>query len=158
MGKDISAFTNLLASVQRFHSVLNNPGIKPTLIQGCTISHQNNVGTPSFLTSFQLLSVVLWGLLERSITKSPIKKKKRQHSRKTLQEETSLQVWPLRALQKAPLCCWRKKPMKYHCQSELSSQSSSLTLPLESKVNLECQAHHSGIFAMEHLQIFSLML
>lgn len=150
MGKDISVFTNLLASVQRFHSVLNNPGKKPTLIQGCTISHQKNVGTASFLTSFQLLSVVLWGLLERSINESPIKnkqtnkptKKKNQktkhhktnkkiHSRKTLQEETSLQVWPLRALQKAPLCCWRKKPMKCHCQSKLSSQSSSLTLPLE---------------------------
>lgn len=51
-----------------------------------------------------------------------------------------------------------KEANEDHCQSELSSQSSSLTLPLESKVNLECQAHHSGIFAMEHLQIFSLML
>lgn len=40
MSKDISVFSNLLASVHRFHSVLNNPGIKPILTQGYTISHQ----------------------------------------------------------------------------------------------------------------------
>lgn len=42
--------------------------------------------------------------------------------------------------------------MKCYCQSKLSSQSSSLTLPLEREVNLECQSHHSWIFAIEHLQ------
>lgn len=42
MGKDISVFTNLLASVQRFHAVLN-PGTKHTLIQVYTISHQKKM-------------------------------------------------------------------------------------------------------------------
>lgn len=74
MGNDSSIFTNLLASVQRFRTVLKNPGIKPTLIQGCIISHQKNIGTASFLTSFPLLSLVLRCLLERSITEIPIKK------------------------------------------------------------------------------------
>lgn len=89
MGKDISVFTHLLASVQRFHPVLNNPGIKPTLIQGCTISHQKNVGAASFLTSFRFLSVVFWGLLERSITESAIKKNfKKQHIKQTNKKYT----------------------------------------------------------------------
>lgn len=100
MGKDISGFTNLLASVQRFHTVLNNPGIK-NLLRYKAVPSKKNVGTASFLTSFQLLSVVLWGLLERSITEIPIKnflkkfkrkeKKKRKqnnYNRKTVQEET----------------------------------------------------------------------
>lgn len=102
MGKDISVFSNLLASIHRFHSILNNPGIKPTLTQLYHIPSKN-VGTPSILTSSQLLSVVLWGLFERRLIKGPIKKKKKNNSRKTLQEETSLQVWPLKALQKALL-------------------------------------------------------
>lgn len=86
MGKDISGFTNLLASVQRFHTVLNNPGIK-NLLRYKAVPSKKNVGTASFLTSFQLLSVVLWGLLERSITEIPIKNFFKKFKRKEKKKE-----------------------------------------------------------------------
>lgn len=100
--------------------------------------------------------MVLWGLFERNVIKVQLKKKaKNNNRRKTLQEETSLQVGPLRALQKDLLCCCRKELMKCHCQSKRSSQSSSLTLPLERGANLQCQTHHSWISAWKHLPILS---
>ena len=60
-------------------------------------------------------------------------------------------MWSLRALQKALLCCCRKEPTKCHCRPDQSSQSSSLTLPLEREAGLDCQTHHSWLFALKHL-------
>ena len=45
----------------------------------------------------------------------------------------------------------RKEANEVPLPEQLSSQSSSLTLPLEREANLERQTHHSQIFALKHL-------
>lgn len=97
-GKDISVLTELSASVPRFHSVCNTPGIKPTLQQGYTWLYHippKNIGAASYLrfygSSVLVVSFIFIFFWKHALLKPQLKTTTTKSTVETLQGESNFE-------------------------------------------------------------------